>query len=95
MNRLHHKRHTSQERVRPRLSLVTTPPATGSAPHHPGAHLHELQLTFGQLALIYKSLQSVKTRGVLPLQDELLNDTIELVDQALNRAVWPASTART
>jgi hypothetical protein len=40
-----------------------------------------------ELALIYKSLQSVKTRGALPVQDELLNDTIRLVDQALNRTV--------
>jgi hypothetical protein len=29
----------------------------------------------------------VKTLGALPPQDELLNDTIQLVDQALNRAV--------
>jgi hypothetical protein len=87
MNRLHHKRRASQETVRPRLRLVTAPPATtGSAPHNPGAQTHELKLTFGELALIYKSLQAVKTLGALPPQDELLNDTIQLVDQALNRA---------
>jgi hypothetical protein len=34
-----------------------------------------------------KSLQAVKTLGVLSPQDELLSDTIQLVDQALNRAV--------
>jgi hypothetical protein len=48
---------------------------------------HELDVTFDQLALIYKSLQAVKTLGALPPQDELLNDTIDLVDQALTRAV--------
>ena len=48
---------------------------------------HELEVTFDQLALIYKSLQAVKTLGALPPQDELLNDTIDLVDQALTRAV--------
>jgi hypothetical protein len=87
MNRHHHKRRTSQEPVRPRLSLVTAPSATtGSAPRSPDTQMHELRLTFGELALIYKSLQAVKTLGALPPQDELLNDTIQLVDQALNRA---------
>jgi hypothetical protein len=46
-----------------------------------------LQLSFGELALIYKSLQAVKTLGALPPQDELLNDTLQLVDQALNAGV--------
>ena len=45
-----------------------------------------LQLTFDELALIYKSLQAAKALGALPPQDELLNDRIQLVDQALNRA---------
>jgi hypothetical protein len=36
--------------------------------------------------LIYKSLQAVKTLGALPPDDELLEDTIEAVDQALNTA---------
>jgi hypothetical protein len=45
------------------------------------------RLSFRELALIYKSLQAAKTLGALPPQDELLNDTIQLVEQALNRAV--------
>ena len=49
---------------------------------------HELEVTFDQLALIYKSLQAVKTLGALPPQDELLNDTLDVVDQALKRAVY-------
>jgi hypothetical protein len=44
---------------------------------------HELTLTFDELVLIYKSLQAVKTLGALPPEDELLEDTIRVVDQAL------------
>jgi hypothetical protein len=39
------------------------------------------------LALIYKSLEAVKTLGALPPQDELLEDTIQIVDQSLNTFV--------
>jgi hypothetical protein len=48
---------------------------------------HDLELSFGQLALVYKSLQAAKTLGALPPQDELLNDTLQLVDVALKKAV--------
>jgi hypothetical protein len=88
MNRVHHQRRTSQEADRPTLSLVTTPPTTTRPPRHKAdPQTYELQLSFGELALIYKSLQAVKTLGALPPQDELLNDTLELVDQALNAGV--------
>jgi hypothetical protein len=43
--------------------------------------------------LIHKSLQAVRTLAVLPPRDELLDDTIELVDQALDAEVhgrWAA-----
>lgn len=56
-------------------------------------HQHKLQLTFDQLALIHKSLQAVRTLGVLPPRDELLDDTMELVDQALTSAVRPVARA--
>jgi len=52
-----------------------------------------LELTFDQLALIHKSLQAVRSLGVLPPRDELLDDTMQLVDQALDEAVhrrWAA-----
>jgi hypothetical protein len=55
--------------------------------------MHELQLTFDQLALIHKSLQAVRTLAVLPPRDELLDDTMELVDQALSSAVRPVVRA--
>lgn len=88
MNRIHHQGRTSQEAERPTLSLVTTPPATTRSVRHRGdPQTYELQLSFGELALIYKSLQAVKTLGALPPQDELLNDTLQLVDQALNAGV--------
>jgi hypothetical protein len=82
------ERPPSDEGVRPMLSVVTTPPAaSGSTPRTSAKQTHGLKLTFSELVLIHKSLQAVKTLGALPLQDELLNDTIELVDQALNRSV--------
>ena len=64
-----------------RLSIAVRPTPTGAAPER------ELTLTFDELALIYKSLQAVKTLGALPSDEELLEDTIRLVDQALNDAV--------
>jgi hypothetical protein len=55
--------------------------------------MHQLQLTFDQLVMIYKSLQTVRTLGVLPVRDELLDDTMELVDQALGSAIRTAVRA--
>jgi hypothetical protein len=51
------------------------------------ARKQEVTLTFDELALIYKSLQAAKTLGALPPEDELLDDTMQLVDQALNGLV--------
>ena len=47
----------------------------------------DLRLTFDQLALLYKSLQAARTLAVLPRQDELLEDTLQLVDSALDHSV--------
>jgi hypothetical protein len=60
---------------------------------HQDDHNPRLDLTFDQLALIHKSLQAVRALGVLPPRDELLDDTILLIDQALDTAVhrqWAA-----
>ena len=65
-------------RARPALRLVepaTTRPKLG------------LELGFRELALISRSLKAVKTLGAPPLEDELLDDTIELVDRALKEAI--------
>jgi hypothetical protein len=56
-------------------------------PHSGEASRQEVRFTFDQLALIYKSLEAVKTLGALPPQDELLQDTIQVVDQSLNTFV--------
>jgi hypothetical protein len=47
---------------------------------------HELKLSFDQLALIQKSLLAAKSLGVLSQEDELVDDTIQLVDEALDAA---------
>ncbi len=87
MKSIQHKRRV-HDAGRPRLSLVITPaPTTESTWRGPEPETHELRLSFRELALIYKSLQAARTLGALPPQDELLNDTIQLVEQALNRAV--------
>jgi hypothetical protein len=70
--------------VRPPLHLVATPESTRQEPDE---ERHELKLTFRELSLIYSSLQAAKTLRALPPQDELLEDTILLVDQALQGAL--------
>lgn len=55
--------------------------------------MHELRLTFDQLAMIHKSLQVVRTLDVVPPQDELLDDTMQLIDRALVEAVHTAIRA--
>jgi hypothetical protein len=44
---------------------------------------YELKLSFQELTLIYKSLLAAKSLGVLSQEDELVDETIRLVDQAL------------
>jgi hypothetical protein len=46
---------------------------------------YELKFSFDELKLIYKSLLAAKALGVLP-QDELVDDTIQLVEQTLDGA---------
>ncbi len=89
MDRIHcHERRTGEEAVRPSLSLVTRPPGDDRIKAaETDEQTLELKLSFAELALIYKSLQAAKTLGALAPQDELLDDTIQLVDQALNRAI--------
>jgi hypothetical protein len=82
-----HERRSSEEPLRANVRLVATPATTGSTESRRDDQAHALKLTFGQLALVYKSLQAVKTLGALPPQDELLNDTIQLVDLAMEEAV--------
>ena len=75
------ERASKEDAVRTRLSIDVPPTQSAGAPKQ------ELTLTFDELALIYRSLQAVKTLGALPSEEELLDDTIQLVDQALNDAI--------
>jgi hypothetical protein len=48
---------------------------------------YELKLSFDELTLIQKSLLAAKSLGVLSQENELVDDTIQLVDQELAAAV--------
>jgi hypothetical protein len=86
MTALDRTRGLDEDAIRPRPRLVTAGSATASARERESDTI-ELMIGFGELTLIYKSLLAVITLGALPPQDELLNDTIQLVDQALERAL--------
>jgi hypothetical protein len=45
-----------------------------------------VKLSVAELGLIHRALQAAKTLDVVPPQDELLEDTMQLVDQALRSA---------
>lgn len=63
--------------TRPRLRLAATP----------DEQTEQLSLTYRELALIYRSLQAAKTLRALPDESELLDDALQLIDQALRRAI--------
>ena len=46
-----------------------------------------LELSFRELVLVHKSLQAAKTLGSLGPENELLDDTMQLVDLALTAAL--------
>jgi hypothetical protein len=72
----------------PRLRLVTTPPArTESSWVDDDEQPIELKLDFRQLVLIHRSLQAVRTLGLVERQDDLLADTLQLIDVVLEEAV--------
>jgi hypothetical protein len=48
--------------------------------------LIELKLGFGELVLIQRSLEAVRTLGLVDRQDDLLTDTLQLVEVALEEA---------
>jgi hypothetical protein len=76
----------SSETNRPTLRLAPTQPRRIRQTWCTDEPPIELRLSFRELTLIHKSLQAVKTLGAHE-QDELLNDTMQLVDVALNEAV--------
>lgn len=46
-----------------------------------------LELNFRELVLIHKSLEAVRTLDLVDRQDDLLTDTLQLIDVALEEAV--------
>ena len=46
----------------------------------------ELKLEFRELDLIHRSLEAVRTLGLVERQDGLLTDTLQLIDVALEEA---------
>src|SRR5262249_41614859 len=75
------ERASKEDSGRARPSVDVSPTPNAAAPEQ------ELKLTFDRLALNYKTLPDIKTLGGLATEDELLDDTIQLIDQALNDAI--------
>ena len=74
--------------VPPKLSLVEGAPAADrSSGGGSGEDQITVKLSFRELVLIHKALVALTTLGLVERQDELLNDTIHLVDLALDEAV--------
>jgi hypothetical protein len=73
----------STTRATVRGLLLVSPPIAGAR----GLETLANRTARENLALIYKSLRAVKTLGALPSEEELLEDTIQLFDQALNDAL--------
>jgi hypothetical protein len=71
--------------VRPHLRLVSARPDDGSTRQNEEGR-QEVKLSALELDLIYRSLEAARTLRIVPPQDELLEDTIQLVDQALRNA---------
>jgi hypothetical protein len=86
MSRGDYAAHATDAASRPSLRLVT-PRRREAAWVASDEQPVELQLGFRQLDLIYRSLQAVRTLGLVPRQDELLTDTLQLIDVALDEAV--------
>ena len=80
------KRSAPTRSGRSHLLVGLRRPAMDGAEHGRDNERHNLRLTFDELVLIQRSLQAVKTLRALPPEDELLDDTMQLVDQALAQA---------
>jgi hypothetical protein len=46
----------------------------------------ELTFAFRELDFIHRSLEAIRTLGLVERQDELLTDTLHLIEVALNEA---------
>jgi len=59
---------------------------TGEHQNVDTAQRYELKLSFHELSPIHKSLLAAKSLGVLSQEDKLIDNTIQLVGQALAAA---------
>jgi hypothetical protein len=72
----------------PSLRLVTAQPArTETSGATSDDQTIELKLSFRELVLVHRSLEAVRTIGLVERQDVLLTDTLQLIDVALEGAV--------
>jgi hypothetical protein len=80
-------RRESEKASRPRLRLVTRGTPAKSSWAASNDHTIELKLGFRELVLIHRSLEAIRTLGLVERQDNLLTDTLQLIDVALDEAV--------
>ncbi len=84
------KPHADGGEQAPGLRLVPNPSASDSSRgNRQEDRWIEMKLSFAELTLIHDSLRAVKTLRLRARQDELLSDTMQLVDVMLNDA-FPA-----
>jgi hypothetical protein len=82
------ERRATDSASRPRLRLFTSPPVrTESSWAMRDDETIELKLGFRELVLIHRSLQAIRTLDLVERQDDLLIDTLQLIDVALEGAV--------
>ncbi len=80
-----------ERQERPRLAVVDTPVGRPGPARQRADERIQLRVTFSELVLIHKALQAVRMLGSLPPQDELLSDTLQVVDVTLNGVVQGGS----
>jgi hypothetical protein len=82
------ERRATDSASRPRLRLLTSPPVrTESSWAMRDDETIELKLGFRELVLIHRSLQAIRTLDLVERKDDLLIDTLQLIDVALQGAV--------
>jgi hypothetical protein len=81
------RRHGTAAASGPSLLLATAQPAR-KEPTWDRSHedLVELKLGFRELVLVHRSLEAVRTLGLIEGKDDVLTDTLQLIDVALEEA---------
>jgi hypothetical protein len=82
------KRHGTDTAFGPSLRLATTQPVRKELPWiRSDEGPVELKLGFQELVLIHRSLEAVRTLGLVEDQNDRLTDTLQLIDVLLEEAV--------